>query len=70
MSDPGSGGGERISRRRYLIERTYALALQDGYPVNEFSVAEAVSSTALAHPEWDLDAVATRDEWREHEGRR
>jgi hypothetical protein len=47
-----------ISRRRYLTLR----ALMDtGVPI--FQAVEAVASTAIEHPEWDMDEEKTWAEW-------
>lgn len=46
-----------ISRRGYLILR----AAEQGLGV--LSAVEAVASTALAHPEWDMDEERALHEW-------
>ena len=51
--------GEPISRRMYMV----TCALLDGAPV--LSAIEAVTSTALAHPEWDMNELKTWSEWEE-----
>jgi hypothetical protein len=51
--------GEPISRRMYLVTQL----LLEGTPI--LSAIEAVSSTALAHPEWDMDEMKTWSEWEE-----
>lgn len=50
-----------ISRRTYL---TLKAMMVDG--VNIFLAREAVATTALEHPEWDMDEEHT---WTEWEGR-
>jgi hypothetical protein len=46
-----------LTRREYLI----AVACLAGAPV--FMAAEAVASTAVEHPEWDMDERRTWREW-------
>lgn len=46
-----------MTRREYLIAR----ACLDGSSI--FLAVEAVASTALAHPEWDMDERRTWEEW-------
>lgn len=48
-----------ITRRRYLTLK----ALEAGAGV--FLAAEAVASTALEHPEWDMDEQRTWTEWEQ-----
>lgn len=52
-------GEELITLRRYLT--TMAL-LRVGTDV--FTAQEAVASTAIEHPEWDMDELDTFDRWR------
>jgi hypothetical protein len=51
---------EPITRRQYLTIK----ALVGG--TTWFTAIEAVSSTALEHPEWDMDETKTYDEWEKH----
>ena len=57
---------ERLTRRRYLILK----ACQSVHPREAtafaFIAAEAVASTAIEHPEWDMDEVRSWDEWEGH----
>lgn len=46
------------SRRAYLL----MAALLAG--ADTFTAIEAVSSTAIEHPEWDMDEFRTWDEWQ------
>jgi hypothetical protein len=46
-----------LTRRQYL---TYRLLMR-GFPA--FVVLEAVASTAIEHPEWDMDEEKTWLEW-------
>lgn len=46
-----------MTRRRYLTLK----AMQSGAGI--FLAAEAVASTAIEHPEWDMDEVRTWNEW-------
>jgi len=46
-----------ITRRQYLLYN----AVMSGAPV--LMAVEAVSSTAIEHPEWDMDEQKTWDEW-------
>lgn len=49
-----------ITRREYLTIK----ALVGG---THWAIAiEAVSSTALEHPEWDMEEQKTYDEWEKH----
>ncbi len=48
---------ETLTRRRWLTIQ----ALVEG--VDLFTAIEAVASTALAHPEWDMDEERTWGEW-------
>jgi hypothetical protein len=48
---------EVYTRRQYLTTR----AILDGAP---WALAhEAVTSTAIEHPEWDMDEARTWDDW-------
>lgn len=55
-----SGDDDVMTRRRYLIIQ----ALISGAGL--FATSEAVASTALEHPEWDMEETKT---WKEWEGR-
>ena len=48
---------DTITRRRYLVIR----ALMGGADV--ILATEAVASTAIEHPEWDMEERRTWDEW-------
>ncbi len=48
---------EPMTRREWMTTR---LLLADAPPL---LAIEAVASTALAHPEWDMDETRTWDEW-------
>jgi hypothetical protein len=50
-------GDDTLSRRQYLIART----MMGGADI--FLAIEAVSSTAIEHPEWDMEEQRTWDEW-------
>lgn len=52
-----------ISRRQWLFERLYEQCATDNIPVSPMMAQEAVYSTALSHPEWDMDEEKTREEW-------
>ena len=54
-----------MSLRAYLMSQ---VMLQSGcaWPV----AIEAVSSTAIEHPEWNLDELKTWDEWEQWEKQR
>lgn len=56
-------GPATYTRRRYLTISLYADAMERGVSISPFLVAEAVSSTALEHPEWDMDERKTWAEW-------
>lgn len=49
------------TRRQYLTARV----VMEGTPL--LAAIEAVHSTALAHPEWDLDEERTWEEWERGE---
>lgn len=53
---------EPIRLRTYLMVRT---AQREGSAsiVDWMIIAEAVASTAIEHPEWDMDEQRTFDEW-------
>lgn len=55
--DDDTPAARTYTRRQYLA---YRLVLS-GTPL--LSAQEAVSSTALAHPEWDMDEAMTWQEW-------
>jgi hypothetical protein len=48
-----------LTRRRYLLIKM----LEAGTSI--FVAHEAVASTALAHPEWDMDEEKTWAEWEQ-----
>jgi hypothetical protein len=50
---------EKITRREYF----WLVAVSEGANVN--LATEAVASTAIEHPEWDMDEVKSLDEWKE-----
>lgn len=53
-------------RERGVTMRTYlAVQVMAITGCNQFEAIEAVSSTALAHPEWDLDKRMSWQEWAE-----
>ena len=52
----------RYNRRTYLVMK----AVQDGADV--LTALEAVASTAMAHPEWDMEEEKTWKEWEEELG--
>jgi hypothetical protein len=71
VSDPLQTTGNsfqyaEITRRDYLIVRALEMSgdgLDRGDLTNVFLAREAVDSTALAHPEWDMDERKTFEEW-------
>ena len=46
-----------MTRREYLAARAIIAG------ANPWFIREAVASTAMEHPEWDMDEVKTWDEW-------
>lgn len=46
-----------LSRRAYLVMK----AIMDG--ADYFTATEAVASTALANPDWDMEEEHTWEEW-------
>lgn len=63
--DPaGDRLAERITRRKWLREAAlFTLADSHSLFVASAMANEAVASTAIEHPEWDMDEVRTREEW-------
>lgn len=53
-----------FTRRQYMTRK---LLMSGG--VSVFTAIEAVSSTALAHKEWDMDEQHTWPEWEARLGR-
>ena len=53
---------EEISRRRYLITKTL---LSDPGVVSIWMAVEAVATTAMEHPEWDMQETMTWGEWED-----
>lgn len=51
----------KLSRRQYLLIK--AMEPIDGQPVHWAVAMEAVSSTAIEHPEWDMNEEKTWAEW-------
>lgn len=49
---------KRLTRRQYL---TRAALETPGTDI--WTAIEAVSSTAMEHPEWDMEEKKTREEW-------
>jgi hypothetical protein len=54
-----AGMKQKLTRRQYLIRR----ALIDG--ASTFGASEAVSSVAMAHPEWDMNEERTWEQWEQ-----
>jgi hypothetical protein len=53
-----------FSRHEYLLIKTLVMNDGDGSGLTGvFMAMEAVSSTALAHPEWDMDERKTFADW-------
>jgi hypothetical protein len=53
-----------MTRRQYLV---FCMSLQG---VDIFTAKEAVASTAIEHPEWDMDEKKSINEWdKEYEHR-
>lgn len=53
-----------LTRRGWLI----AKVLMSNPDVTFGEAVEAVSSTAIEHPEWDMDELRTWDEWEKETG--
>lgn len=51
------GSAKRMTRRQYMIFR----ALEKG--ASPVVAQEAVASTALAHPEWNMNEKRSWDDW-------
>lgn len=49
---------EKFTRRQYL---TYELVMRGA---KVFEAIEAIASTAIEHPEWDMDEELTWAEWQ------
>jgi hypothetical protein len=62
---------EKISRRQFMAEKMtdHLLATQGSlHSLDVFMVREAISSTAIEHPEWDMDGeLHTRAQWPEQD---
>lgn len=56
---------ERVTRRRWLIEQTFFVSAEKGQMLDVWTVMEAVATTAMEHPEWDMQEKRTRAEWEE-----
>lgn len=54
---------EVVTRRSFLIEQCLIQATIEGHRGNVFLMIEAVDSTAIDHPEWDMTEEKTRREW-------
>jgi hypothetical protein len=54
---------EKITMRRYLITK---VLMDNPGTTNIFVAIEAVSSTAIEHPEWDLEEERTWEEWEKN----
>lgn len=54
---------QRRTRRAWLVLDVSAAAAANGEPMPLFTILEAVSSTAIEHPEWDMYELFTREEW-------
>jgi hypothetical protein len=54
-----------ITRRQFLIEQTLFQAALSGCPITGFMAIEAVDSTAIEHPEWNMLERKPRKEWQE-----
>jgi hypothetical protein len=49
--------GKKLTKRQYLTRE----AIEAGADI--WTAIEAVSSTAMEHPEWDMEEKKTREEW-------
>lgn len=58
---PAGQQARQYTRRQFLA---YRLAM-DGVPI--MAAQEAVASTAMEHPEWDMDEAMTWAEWEAQE---
>jgi hypothetical protein len=63
---------ERITYRKFLIEQTMIESLDDIDNGSSmlWMVIEAVDSTALEHPEWDMSEVRRRGDWYERRNKK
>lgn len=57
MSNNSTRDSRTYTRRQFLTYRV----VMDGVPI--WQAHEAVSSTALEHPEWDMDEEMTWEQW-------
>jgi hypothetical protein len=55
-----------LTRREYHILKV----MERPGPGNIFMAIEAVDSTALAHPEWNMDEIHSYDDWERESGRK
>lgn len=59
-----------MTRRAYLVMKTLLENAEKDEPVSFNLVLEAVSSTAIEHPEWDMGEERTWKEWERYERER
>ena len=52
-----------MTRRAYLVMKTLLENAEEDEPLSFNLVLEAVSSTAIEHPEWDMEEEKTWKEW-------
>ena len=56
--------GRPWTRRMYLMVRAMERAPDSVHPIAKYALAtEAVASTALEHPEWDLEEKRPWEQW-------
>ena len=56
---------EVVTMEQWLLEMVMIDGAKSGTPVHVFLAREAVASTAIEHPEWDLAERRTRRAWYE-----
>jgi hypothetical protein len=56
-----------LTRRRYLLMKACMSVPPREATAFAFIAAEAVATTAMEHPEWDMDEERTWAEWEVHD---
>lgn len=62
MSELRGRADEKITRSQYLTRRLMILNMGKDTPLS--MIREAVATTVMSHPEWDLEKRQTYAEWK------
>ena len=69
--DDYSGDADALmTRRAYYVFKILLRSMDDEQPTTIFMAQEAVASTAIEHPEWDMEELRTWAEWEKVDGAR